>query len=59
MQQCLKAGLLDEIHINLTPVLLGDGVRLFEHFGNAPVELEQLAVIEGDGVTHLKYRIIK
>jgi len=32
---------------------------LFEHFGNAPVELEQLAVIKGNGVTHLNYRVIK
>jgi dihydrofolate reductase len=28
-QQYLKAGLLDEIHVNLVPILLGDGVRLF------------------------------
>jgi len=58
-QQCIKAGLLDEIHIDLAPVLLGGGVRLFEHFGNAPVELEQLNVIEGHGVTHLRYRVVK
>ena len=59
MQQCVKAGLLDEIYIDLTPVLLGGGVRLFEHLGNVLVELEQLAAIEGDGVTHVKYRVIK
>jgi len=59
MQQCLKAGLLDEIHINLAPVLLGGGVRLFEQFGAEPVELEQLAVIEGTGVAHLQYRVVK
>jgi dihydrofolate reductase len=33
-QQCLKAGLLDEIHIDLAPVLLGAGIRLFEHLGD-------------------------
>lgn len=59
LQQCLKAGLLDEIHIDLVPVVLGDGVRLFEYFGAAPVELEQLAVIQGQGVTHLSYRVVK
>ena len=38
-QQCIRAGLLDEIHVDLVPVLLGDGVRLFEHLGAGPVEL--------------------
>ena len=32
-QQCIRAGLLDEIHVDLVPVLLGGGVRLFEHLG--------------------------
>lgn len=59
LQQCLKAGLLDEIHVDLAPVLLGGGVRLFENFGDPPVELEQLAVVEGIGVTHLQYRVIR
>lgn len=59
MQQCLKAGLLDEIHIDLVPVLLGEGIRLFEHLGNAPVELESTRVIEDLGVTHLGYRVVK
>lgn len=59
LQQCLKAGLLDELHIDLAPVVLGSGVRLFEQFGNAPILLEQHKVIEGHGVTHLTYRIIK
>jgi dihydrofolate reductase len=58
-QQCLKAGLLDEIHIDLAPVLLGAGIRLFEHLGAEPIELERLRVIEAPGVTHLGYRIVK
>ena len=58
-QQCLKAGLLDEIQIDLVPVLLGGGVRLFDHLDNAPIELEPLAVVEGLGVTHLRYRVVK
>ena len=58
-QQCLKAGLLDEIQIDLAPVLLGGGVRLFDHLDNAPIELEPLAVVEGLGVTHLRYRVVK
>ncbi len=59
MQQCLKAGLLDELHIDLAPVLLGGGVRLFDNLGAAPIELEIARVVEGLGVTHLKYRVVK
>jgi dihydrofolate reductase len=58
-QQCLNAGLLDEIHIDLVPFLLGDGVRLFEHLKVAPVALENPQVSIGIGVTHLTYRIKK
>ena len=58
-QQCIKAGLLDEIQIDLAPVLLGSGVRLFDHLGTAPIELEIARVVEGSGVTHLKYRVVK
>jgi dihydrofolate reductase len=57
-QLMLVAGQLDEIEIHLLPVLLGDGVRLFEHLGIQPRELERIRVLEGeDGVTHLRYRI--
>lgn len=59
MQQCIEAGLLDEVHVNLVPVLLGGGVRLFEHLGNAPIELETPRVIEAPGVTHLTFRVVK
>jgi len=59
VQQCLNAGLLDEIHIDLVPFLLGDGVRLFENLKLAPIALEDPQVREGPGVTHLTYRIKK
>jgi dihydrofolate reductase len=58
-RQCLKAGLLDEIGIDLVPVLLGDGVRLFEHLGIEPLALEISGVTEDVGVTHLRYRVVK
>ncbi len=58
-QQCIRAGLLDEIHVDLVPLLLGDGVRLFEHLGVTPIELEYTEVIEGAGVTHLTFRVVK
>ena len=59
VQQCIRAGLLDEIHVDLVPVLLGDGVRLFDHLGPEPIELESTRVIEGAGVTHLTFRVVK
>jgi dihydrofolate reductase len=58
-QQCIKAGLLDEIRINLAPVLLGGGVRLFDRLGAAPIDLERTRVIEAPGVTHLRFRVVK
>ena len=57
-QQCLQAGLLDEIQVDLVPVLLGGGVRLFDHLGG-PIALEKLAVVDGVDVTHLRYRVVK
>jgi dihydrofolate reductase len=58
-RQCLKLGLLDEIQIDLVPVLLGQGVRLFEFLGIEPLELERTGVIESPGVTHLSFRVVK
>jgi dihydrofolate reductase len=59
MRQCLQAGLLDEIAIDLAPVLLGDGIRLFEHLGIEPIRLEKIQVVDAPHVTHLSYRVIK
>ena len=56
-QLALAAGVLDEIQIHLVPVLLGEGRRLFEHLGADHIELEPVRVQEGQGVTHLRYRV--
>jgi len=58
-QQYLKAGLLDEIHINLVPVLLSGGVRLFANLEDYQLNLECTRVVESDGVIHLRYRVVK
>src|SRR5215210_312628 len=59
VQQCIRAGLLEEIHIDLVPVLLGDGVRLFDNLGDGQVELECTEIIEAPDVTHMTFRVIR
>ncbi len=58
-QQCVSKGLFDEIHIDIAPVLLGDGLRLFENINAKPIELESMNVIESPGVTHLRFHAVK
>lgn len=58
-QQCLKAGLVDEIVIHLVPILLGEGIRLFEHVGSESIELERTEVIATSGITSLRFRITR
>jgi dihydrofolate reductase len=56
--QCLDAGLLDEIWVDLVPVLLGGGTSYFSELRRVPVELEgPISVVEGADVTHLRYRV--
>jgi dihydrofolate reductase len=57
-RQCLAAGLLDEIFVCVAPVLLGDGVRLFEHPGGANVGLERLSQTEAPLATNLWFRVV-
>ena len=57
IQQCLKAGLLDEMNIDLAAVLLGAGVRLFDHLAGTPSVLGNPTVVQGVGVTHLRYPV--
>jgi dihydrofolate reductase len=59
VRQCLQAGLLDEVLIDLAPILLGAGTRLFDQLGVEPIDLEKIAVINAPDVTHLKFRVVK
>ncbi|MFP3463189.1 hypothetical protein R5O87_20335 [Arthrobacter globiformis] len=44
--------------MNLAPWILGHGIRFFDNLAAAPVKLEQTAVIQGDAVTHLYYKVL-
>jgi dihydrofolate reductase len=57
-RQCLEAGLLDEVIIHVAPVLLGDGVRLFERGGGTPVTLKPLSSVEEGSTTVLRYSVV-
>ncbi|HJR78428.1 MAG TPA: dihydrofolate reductase family protein [Anaerolineales bacterium] len=59
-QQCLRAQLADELHVDIMPVFLGSGLRPFENLGVELPQLERLAVVElPGGRTHFKFRILK
>ncbi|MEO3857509.1 dihydrofolate reductase family protein [Acrocarpospora sp. B8E8] len=58
-QQFVRAGLVDEIQIQLVPVLLGSGTRLFDHLGTNHIELERNRLIESPHVTHLRFRVAR
>ncbi|GHF01280.1 deaminase [Amycolatopsis deserti] len=58
-QQALDAGLLDAINVDQVPVLLGEGVRWFENLAKTPVRLSNPTVVEGNGVTHLAYEVVR
>jgi dihydrofolate reductase len=59
VQQALQAGLLDEFHLTIAPVLLGEGVRLFDHLGSTPIHLERMRTLETPGAIHLSFRVVK
>ena len=59
MQQYLRAGLLDELELHVVPLLMGDGVRLFDGLGPDLPKLERTRVLEGDAVAHLRYRVVR
>jgi dihydrofolate reductase len=56
-RQALEAGLLDEVLIHLAPVLLGDGVRLFNRPGGSPIRLERTEVKQTGQLTVLRFRV--
>ena len=57
--QCLQRGLVDEILVNVLPVLLGDGIRFFSAPGLARIDLEPVSSTQAGAVTILRFRVRK
>ena len=58
IQQYINAGLLDEIEVDLVPIVLGGGVPLFANLGD-DIRLEKTRTVDSPAVTHLWYRVVK
>ncbi len=58
-QQYLDAGVLDAISVALIPVLLGRGIRFFDHLAKTPIRLGDPSVTAGKAVTHLTYEVLR
>ena len=59
-QQCLRARLADELHVDIMPVLLCGGLRLFENINAEQIQLERIKVVELPASrTHLRFRFVK
>ena len=59
LRLALLAGLVDEIQVDIMPVLLGEGLRLYEHIGARPIDLEEVWVSESGGRTSIRFRVVK
>ena len=60
IQKCLKAGLIDQLQVGIMPVLLGDGLRLFEHLDNDPIQLEKVSTHDlPAGGTQITFKVLK
>ncbi|HEX6757711.1 MAG TPA: dihydrofolate reductase family protein [Propionibacteriaceae bacterium] len=57
--QAFQAGLIDEVLIDLVPVVFGAGVRFFGDYCQSPLLLDDPEIVQGDRVTHLRYQVRK
>ncbi len=59
IRQYLSAGLLDEMQIHLIPILLGDGIRLFEGLDPEGIELRKTSSTDTPTATHFRFEVVK
>jgi dihydrofolate reductase len=55
VQQYLRAGLIDEMHLAIVPIFLGGGERLFDHLGGGPAGYECVELVSSPSVTHVRF----
>ena len=58
-RSCWEAGALDEVLVSIAPIMLGDGVRLFDRPGGRPVRLERVSASHGPVGTTLWFRVLR
>jgi dihydrofolate reductase len=58
-RQLLRAGLVDELDIDIMPILLGGGLRLFDGIGSEPIALERVRVVESGQRTTIRFRVVR
>jgi dihydrofolate reductase len=58
-RQLIEAGLVDEIHITLVPVLFGAGISTFAGLADRHVELEPFEVVHTPGAIHMRFRVVR
>ncbi len=58
-QQALRAGLIDEIFLHVAPILLGDGVRLFEHLGDQAIRLRKISSLDAEDMSHIRFEVLR
>lgn len=57
LRQVIRAGLLDQLELHISPVLIGEGMRLFDSADHEAVELTPTRVVDTPEVTHIRYRV--
>ena len=57
LRQVIRAGLLDQLELHISPVLIGDGMRLFDRADHDAVELSPTRTVHMPGVTHIRYKV--
>ena len=58
-QQCLEAGLVDEIVIHMYPIIFGNGLRFIDNLSTLPIELERIEIASTTQITSMRFRVIR